>query len=148
MTIKLEQKGHISKKDKADKAQVKEILADSAKNIKPADFLETKEQKDLFKWLISAAEDVSFSELDSFQLSMLSVYLVQFSDSVRRLNKLGAIINEKKSPEFSIMKTTSQQISRLMKELNLSQNQRVKQLLNKVKNEEIADPFKELLASD
>ena len=147
--IKLEQKGHITKKERQDKEQVKAILKKQATG-QEVKLLEVTKQAgaenffDLISNVITEA-DIDLITLDEFQLNLLAINLQRFAQCEKNINEQGLLIDGKKNPLISASNLYLKNVQSLFNDLGLSRNARMKQLLNQIKTEKIEDPFKDLI---
>ncbi|MEC5141828.1 P27 family phage terminase small subunit [Pediococcus pentosaceus] len=149
--IKLEQKGHITKKEKADKAQVKAILKEQATG-QEVKLLEVTKQAgacsffSLLSNVITEA-DIDLITLDQFQLNLLAINLQRFAQCEKNINEQGLLIDGKKNPLIAASNIYLKNVITLFNDLGLSRNARMKQLLNQIQtqSEKIEDPFKDLI---
>lgn len=147
--IKLEQRGHITKKERQDKAQVKAILKEQATG-QEVKLLEVTKQAgaenffDLLSNVILEA-DIDLITLDEFQLNLLAINLQRFAQCEKNINEQGLLIDGKKNPLIAASNIYLKNIQSLFNDLSLSRNNRMKQLLNQIQTEKIEDPFKDLI---
>lgn len=147
--IKLEQKGHITKKEKADKAQVKSIMEEQATGQEVKLLEVTKEAGaenffDLLSNVITEA-DIDLITLDEFQLNLLAINLQRFAQCEKNINEQGLMIDNKKNPLIAASNVYLKNVITLFNDLGLSRNARMKQLLNQIQTQKIEDPFKDLI---
>ncbi|KAF0392190.1 hypothetical protein GBO69_08730 [Pediococcus pentosaceus] len=147
--IKLEQKGHITKKERQDKEQVKAILKEQAtgQEVKLLDVTKQAGAEDFFKLIsnVITEADIDLISLDQFQLNLLAINLQRFSQCEKNINEQGLLIDGKKNPLISASNIYLKNVQSLFNDLGLSRNARMKQLLNQIKTEKIEDPFKDLI---
>ncbi len=148
--MKLEQKGHITKKEKADKAQLKAILKEQASG-QEVKLLEVTKQAgaenffDLLSNVLREA-DIDLISLDQFQLNLLAINLQRFSQCEKQINEQGLLtIDGKKNPLIAASNIYLKNVQSLFNDLGLSRNARMKQLLNQIQTQKIEDPFKDLI---
>lgn len=147
--MKLEQTGHITKKERQDKAQLKAILKKQATGQKVELLEVTKEAgaEDFFNLLsnVILEADIDLISLDQFQLNLLAINLQRFSQCEKNINEQGLMIDGKKNPLIAASNIYLKNVQSLFNDLSLSRNARMKQLLNQIKTEKIEDPFKDLI---
>lgn len=147
--MKLEQTGHITKKERQDKAQLKAILKKQATGQKVELLEVTKEAgaEDFFNLLsnVILEADIDLISLDQFQLNLLAINLQHFSQCEKNINEQGLMIDGKKNPLIAASNIYLKNVQSLFNDLSLSRNARMKQLLNQIKTEKIEDPFKDLI---
>lgn len=147
--MKLEQTGHITKKERQDKAQVKSIMKEQATGQEVKLLEVTKEAGaetffDLLSNVITEA-DIDLISLDQFQLNLLAINLQRFSQAEKNINEQGLMIDGKKNPLISVSNIYLKNVITLFNDLGLSRNARMKQLLNQIQTQKIEDPFKDLI---
>lgn len=147
--IKLQQKGHITKKEKADKAQLKAILKEQAtgQEVKLLDVTKQAGAEDFFDLLsnVITEADIDLITLDQFELNLLAINLQRFSAIEQQLSEEGFVIDGKKNPLISASNIYLKNVITLFNSLGLSRNARMKQLLNQIQTQKIEDPFKDLI---
>ncbi|KAF0551185.1 P27 family phage terminase small subunit [Pediococcus acidilactici] len=148
--IKLEQqKGHITKKERQDKAQVKAILKEQAtgQEVKLLEVTKQAGAESFFNLLsnVILEADIDLITLDEFQLNLLAINLQRFSQCEKNINEQGLMVDGKKNPLIAASNIYLKNVVNLFNELGLSRNARMKQLLNQIKTEKIEDPFKDLI---
>lgn len=147
--MKLEQKGHITKKERQDKEQVKEILKQQAtgQEVKLLDVTKQAGAEDFFNLLsnVLTEANIDLITLDEFQLNLLAINLQRFAQCEKKINEQGLMIDGKKNPLISASNIYLKSIQSLFNDLGLSRNARMKQLLNQIQTEKIEDPFKDLI---
>ena len=147
--MKLEQKGHITKKEKADKAQLKAIMKEQATG-QEVKLLEVTKQAgaenffDLLSNVITEA-DIDLISLDQFQLNLLAITLQRLSQCEKNINEKGLLIDGKKNPLIAASNIYLKNVITLFNDLGLSRNARMKNLLNQIRTQQIEDPFKDLI---
>lgn len=147
--IKLEQTGHITKKERQDKEQVKAILKEQATG-QEVKLLEVTKQAaaegffDLLSNVITEA-NIDLITLDEFQLNLLAINLQRFAQCEKNINEQGLLIDGKKNPLIAASNIYLKNVITLFNDLGLSRNARMKQLLNQIQTEKIEDPFKDLI---
>lgn len=143
--IKLENNSNESRTMKQTREQAKSLLNQDL-NLKPAIKLSKQGQAffDLLLTLVSDS-DVPFAQIDSLQLSLLAESLDQLQQSLDDIHSNGVVIDGKKNQSTMVYNSALKNVNDLLHCLNLSVNDRVKQLLNNVQSGEIDDPFKELI---
>lgn len=147
--IKLEQKGHITKKEKADKAQLKAIMKEQAtgQEVKLLGVTKQAGAEDFFNLLsdVITAADIDLISLDQFQLNLLAINLQRFSEAEGQLSEEGLMVDGKKNPLIAASNIYLKNVITLFNDLGLSRNARMKQLLNQIQTQKIEDPFKDLI---
>lgn len=149
--IKLEQKGHITKKERQDKEQVKAILKEQAtgQEVKLLEVTKEAGAEDFFNLLsnVILEADIDLITLDEFQLNLLAINLQRFAQCEKNINEQGLMIDGKKNPLIAASNIYLKNVQSLFNDLSLSRNSRMKQLLNQIQteSEKIEDPFKDLI---
>lgn len=148
--IKLEQQtGHITKKERQDKAQVKAILKEQAtgQEVKLLDVTKQAGAEDFFKLIsnVITEADIDLITLDEFQLNLLAINLQRFAQCEKNINEQGLMIDGKKNPLIAASNIYLKNVQSLFNDLGLSRNARMKQLLNQIQTQKIEDPFKDLI---
>lgn len=145
--IKLEQRGHITKKEKQDKAQVKSIMKEQASEVKLLDVTKQAGAEDFFDLLsnVLKANKINLATLDEFQLNLLAINLQRFAQCEKNINEQGLMIDGKKNPLIAASNIYLKNVQSLFNDLGLSRNARMKQLLNQIQTQKIEDPFKDLI---
>ncbi|WP_444965375.1 P27 family phage terminase small subunit (plasmid) [Pediococcus pentosaceus] len=148
--IKLEQQtGHITKKERQDKAQVKAILKEQAtgQEVKLLEVTKQAGAEDFFDLLsnVITEADIDLITLDEFQLNLLAINLQRFAQCEKNINEQGLMIDGKKNPLVSASNIYLKNTQNLFTDLGLSRNARMKQLLNQIQTQKIEDPFKDLI---
>lgn len=146
--IKLENNSHESRTTKQTREQVKSML-DQDLDLKPAIEL-TKQGKQFFDLLLTLVSDsdVPFAQIDSLQLSLLAESLDQLQQSLDSIHSDGVVVDGKRNQALMIYNSSLKNVDDLLRDLNLTMNARVKQLLSNVQNDNVDDPFKELINDD
>lgn len=146
--IKLENNSHESRTTKQSREQAKSML-DQDLNLKPSINL-SKQGKQFFDLLLTliSDSDVPFAQIDSLQISLLAESLDQLQQSLDDIHSNGVVIDGKKNQATMVYNSALKNVNDLLHCLNLSINDRIKQLLNNVQNGDIDDPFKELINDD
>lgn len=118
-------------------------------DLKPAIKL-SKQGKQFFGLLLTLVSDsdVPFAQIDSLQISLLAESLDQLQQSLDSIHSNGVVIDGKKNQATTVYNSALKNINDLLRDLNLTMNARVKQLLNNVQSGDVADPFKELINDD
>lgn len=147
--IKLEQKGHITKKERQDKAQVKAILKEQAtgQEVKLLEVTKQAGAEDFFNLLsnVITEANIDLISLDQFQLNLLAINMQRLSQCEQNINEQGLLIDGKKNPLVVASNQYLKNIITLFNDLGLSRNSRMKQLLNQIQTQKIEDPFKDLI---
>ncbi len=146
--IKLENNSHESRTMKQTREQAKSLLNQDL-DLQPSINLSKQGQAffDLLLTLVSDS-DVPFCKVDSLQLSLLAESLDQLQQSLDDIHSNGVVIDGKKNQATMVYNSALKNVNDLLHCLNLSINDRVKQLLNNVQNGDVADPFAELMSDD
>lgn len=147
--MKLEQTGHITKKERQDKAQVKAILKEQAsgQEVKLLEVTKEAGAEDFFDLIsnVLTEADIGLISLDQFQLNLLAINLRRFSQCEKNISEQGLLIDGKKNPLVVASNQYLKNIITLFNDLGLSRNARMKQLLNQIQTQKIEDPFKDLI---
>lgn len=146
--IKLENNSHESRTTKQSREQAKSLLNQDL-NLKPAIKLSKQGQAffDLLLTLVSDS-DVPFAQIDSLQLSLLSESLDQLQQALDSIHSNGIMIGDKRNMATTVYNSALKNVNDLLRDLNLTMNARVKQLLSNVQSGDVADPFAELMSDD
>lgn len=146
--IRLKNNSHESKKTEQSREQAKSML-DQDLDLKPAIKL-SKQGKQFFKLLLTLVSDsdVPFAKIDSLQLSLLAESLDQLQQSLDAIHSNGVVVDGKRNMATIVFNSALKNVNDLLRDLNLTMNARVKQLLNNVQNDNIDDPFRELINDD
>ena len=118
-------------------------------NLKPAIKL-SKQGKQFFDLLLTLVSDsdVPFAQIDSLQISLLAESLDQLQQAIADIHSNGVVIDGKKNQATTVYNSALKNVGDLLRDLNLTMNARVKQLLNNVQSGDVADPFAELMSDD
>lgn len=147
--MKLEQKGHITKKERQDKAQVESIMKEQAtgQEVKLLEVTKQAGAEDFFDLLsnVLRANAIDLITLDEFQLNLLAINLQRFAQCEKNINEQGLMIDGKKNPLIAASNIYLKNVITLFNDLGLSRNARMKQLLNQIQTQKIEDPFKDLI---
>ncbi|MBS9400089.1 P27 family phage terminase small subunit [Pediococcus acidilactici] len=147
--MKLEQKGHITKKERQDKAQVKAILKEQASGQTVKLLKVTKEAgaEGFFSLLsdVLKTNEIDLISLDQFQLNLLAINMQRFAQCEKNINEQGLLVDGKKNPLIAASNIYLKNVQSLFNDLGLSRNARMKQLLNQIQTQKIEDPFKDLI---
>ena len=143
--IKLKNNSHESRTTKQTREQAKSLLGRDL-GLQPAIKL-SKQGKQFFDLLLTLVgdSDVPFAQIDSLQVSLLAESLDQLQQSLDDIHSNGVVIDGKKNQATTVYNSALKNVNDLLHCLNLSVNDRVKQLLNNVQSGDIDDPFKELI---
>lgn len=133
---------------KQTREQAKSLLNQDL-DLKPAIKLSKQGQAffDLLLTLVSDS-DVPFAQIDSLQLSLLAESLDQLSQALDSIHSNGIMIDGKRNMATTVYNSALKNVNDLLRDLNLTMNARVKQLLNNVQSGDVDDPFKELINDD
>lgn len=118
-------------------------------NLQPAINLSTQGKQffDLLLALVSDS-DVPFAQIDSLQLSLLAESLDQLQESLDSIHSNGIMIGDKRNMATTVYNSSLKNVNDLLRDLNLTMNARVKQLLNNVQSGNVDDPFAELMSDE
>ncbi|MCJ2385492.1 P27 family phage terminase small subunit [Lactiplantibacillus plantarum] len=146
--IKLKNNSHESRTTKQEREQAKSMLKQDL-DLKPAIKL-SKQGKQFFDLLLTLVSDsdVPFAQIDSLQLSLLAESLDQLQQALDSIHSAGVVIDGKRNQALMIYNSSLKNVNDLLRGLNLTMDARVKQLLNNVQNDNIDDPFRELINDD
>ncbi|MHA9731677.1 hypothetical protein [Lactiplantibacillus plantarum] len=146
--IKLENNSHESRTTKQTREQAKSML-DQDLNLRPAIILSDQGQV-FFNLLLTLVSDsdVPFAQIDSLQISLLAESLDQLQQALDSIHSNGIMIDGKRNMATTVYNSALKNVNDLLRDLNLTMNARVKQLLNNVQNDNVADPFAELINDD
>lgn len=146
--IKLKNNSHESRTMKQTREQAKSML-DQDLDLQPAIKLSKQGQAffDLLLTLISDS-DVPFSGIDGLQLSLLAESLDQLQQALDSIHSNGIMIDGKRNMATTVYNSALKNVNDLLRDLNLTMNARVKQLLANVQSGDVADPFAELMSDD
>lgn len=110
----------------------------------------TKQGKQFFDLLLTLVGDseVPFAQIDSLQLSLLAESLSQLQQSLDDIHSNGVVIDGKKNQATTVYNSALKNVNDLLRDLNLTMNARVKQLLSNVQSGDVDDPFAELMSDD
>lgn len=146
--IKLENNSHESRTTKQTREQAKSML-DQDLDLRPAIILSDQGQV-FFNLLLKLVgdSDVPFSQIDSLQLSLLAESLDQLQQSLDSIHSNGVVVDGKRNMATTVYNSALKNVNDLLRDLNLTMNARVKQLLNNVQSGNVDDPFAELISDD
>lgn len=146
--IKLKNNSHESRTTKQSREQAKSLLKQDL-DLKPTIEL-SKQGKQFFDLLLTLVSDsdVPFAQIDSLQLSLLAESLDQLQQALDSIHSNGVVIDGKKNQATTVYNSALKNVNDLLRDLNLTMNARVKQLLSNVQNDNVDDPFKELIDND
>lgn len=133
---------------KQTREQAKSLLNQDL-NLRPAIKL-SKQGKQFFDLLLKLVgdSDVPFSQIDSLQLSLLAESLDQLQQALDSIHSNGIMIDGKRNMATTVYNSALKNVNDLLRDLNLTMNARVKQLLSNVQSGDVADPFAELMSDD
>lgn len=133
---------------KQTREQAKSLLKQNL-DLTPAINLSTQGKNffDLLLVLISDS-DVPFAQIDGLQLSLLAESLDQLQQALDSIHSDGVMIDGKRNMATIIYNSSLKNVDDLLRDLNLTMNARVKQLLNNVQSGNVDDPFAELINND
>jgi len=146
--IKLKNNSHESKKTEQSREQAKSML-DQDLDLRPAIILSDQGQV-FFNLLLTLVSDsdVPFAQIDSLQISLLAESLDQLQQALDSIHHNGIMIDGKRNMATTVYNSALKNVNDLLRDLNLTMNARVKQLLNNVQNGDVDDPFAELMSDD
>lgn len=146
--IKLENNSHESRTTKQTREQAKSML-DQDLNLRPAIILSDQGQV-FFNLLLTLVSDsdVPFAQIDSLQISLLAESLDQLQQALDSIHSNGVVVGGKRNMATTVYNSALKNVNDLLRDLNLTMNARVKQLLNNVQSGDVADPFAELINDD
>ncbi|MGI1826334.1 P27 family phage terminase small subunit [Lactiplantibacillus plantarum] len=146
--IKLNNSSHESRTTKQSREQAKSML-DQDLDLKPTIEL-SKQGQAFFNLLLTLVSDsdVPLAQIDSLQLSLLAESLDQLQQSLDSIHSNGIMIDGKRNMATTVYNSALKNVNDLLRDLNLTMNARVKQLLNNVQSGNVDDPFKELISDD
>ncbi|WP_119463156.1 P27 family phage terminase small subunit [Lactiplantibacillus plantarum] len=146
--IKLENNSHESRTTKQTREQAKSLLKQDL-DLKPAIKL-SKQGKQFFDLLLTliSNSDAPFAQIDSLQISLLSENLDQLQQATDSIHQNGIMIDGKKNQATTVFNSALKNVNDLLRDLNLTMNARVKQLLSNVQSGNVDDPFAELISLD
>lgn len=147
--IKLKNNSHESRTMKQTREQASSMLKQEL-NLQPAIKL-SKQGKQFFDLLLTLVgdSDVPFAKVDSLQISLLAESLDQLQQSLDSIHSNGVVMADgKRNMATTVYNSALKNVNDLLRDLNLTMNARVKQLLNNVQSGDVADPFKELINDD
>ncbi|MCT3064327.1 P27 family phage terminase small subunit [Lactiplantibacillus pentosus] len=147
--IKLKNNSHESRTTKQTRKQAKSLLNQDL-DLKPAIKLSKQGQAffDLLLTLVGDSDDVPFAQIDSLQISLLAESLDQLQQALDSIHSNGIMIGAKRNMATTVYNSALKNVNDLLRDLNLTMNARVKQLLSNVQNGDVADPFAELINDD
>lgn len=146
--IKLKNNSHESRTIKQSREQAKSML-DQDLDLKPAIKL-SKQGKQFFELLLTLVSDsdIPFAKIDGLQISLLAESLDQLQQALDSIHSNGVVIDGKRNMATTVYNSALKNVNDLLRDLNLTMNARVKQLLNNVQNDNVDDPFRELINDD
>lgn len=146
--IKLKNNSNESRTMKQTREQAKSML-DQDLDLRPAIILSDQGQV-FFNLLLTLVSDsdVPFSQIDSLQLSLLAESLDQLQQALDSIHSNGVVIDGKRNMATTVYNSALKNVNDLLRDLNLTMNARVKQLLNNVQSGNVDDPFAELMSDD
>lgn len=146
--IKLKNNSNESRTMKQTREQAKSLLNQDL-DLRPAIILSDQGQV-FFNLLLTLVSDsdVPFAQIDSLQLSLLAESLDQLQQALDSIHSNGIMIDGKRNMATTVYNSALKNVNDLLRDLNLTMNARVKQLLNNVQNGNVDDPFAELISDD
>ena len=146
--IKLKNNANESRTMKQTREQVSSMLNQDL-DLRPAIKL-SKQGKQFFDLLLTLVgdSDVPFAQIDSLQLSLLAESLDELEQAIADIHRNGVVTNGKRNMATTVYNSALKNVNDLLRDLNLTMNARVKQLLNSVQSGDINDPFAELINDD
>nr|WP_122036997.1 P27 family phage terminase small subunit [Lactiplantibacillus plantarum] len=132
--IKLENNSNESRTTKQTREQAKSLLKQDL-DLRPAIILSDQGQV-FFNLLLTLVSDsdVPFAQIDSLQLSLLAESLDQLQQSLDSIHSNGIMIDGKRNMATTVYNSALKNVNDLLRDLNLTMNARVKQLLNNVQS--------------
>ena len=146
--IKLKNNSHESRTTKQSREQAKSMLNQDL-DLKPAIKLSDQGQV-FFNLLLTLVSDsdVPFAQIDSLQISLLAESLDQLQQALDSIHSNGVVVDGKRNMATTVYNSALKNVNDLLRDLNLTMNARVKQLLANVQSGDVADPFAELMSDD
>lgn len=147
--IKLENNSNESRTMKQTREQAKSMLGQDL-DLTPTIKL-SKQGKQFFDLLLTLVSDsdTPFAQIDSLQLSLLAESLDQLQQALDSIHSDGVVmIDGKRNMATTVYNSALKNVNDLLRDLNLTMNARVKQLLSNVQSGDVDDPFKELINND
>lgn len=146
--IKLKNSSHESRTTKQEREQARSMLNQDL-NLKPAIKL-SKQGKQFFDLLLTLVSDsdTPFAQIDSLQLSLLAESLDQLQQALDSIHSNGVVVDGKRNMATTVYNSALKNVDGLLRDLNLTMNARVKQLLSNVQSGNVDDPFAELISDD
>lgn len=146
--IKLKNNSNESRTMKQTREQAKSLLNQDL-NLKPAIKL-SKQGKQFFDLLLKLVSDsdTPFAQIDSLQLSLLAESLDQLQQALDSIHSNGIMIDGKRNMATTVYNSALKNVNDLLRDLNLTMNARVKQLLSNVQSGDVEDPFASLMSDD
>ncbi len=146
--IKLKNNSHESRTTKQSREQAKSLLNQDL-DLRPTIKL-SKQGQAFFNLLLTLVSDsdVPFAQIDSLQLSLLAECLDEAQQALDAIHSNGVMIDGKRNMATTVYNSALKNVNDLLRDLNLTMNARVKQLLNNVQSGDVADPFAELINDD
>lgn len=146
--IKLENNSNESRTTKQTREQAKSLLKQDL-DLRPAIILSDQGQV-FFNLLLTLVSDsdAPFAQIDSLQISLLAESLDQLQQALDSIHQNGIMIGDKRNMATTVYNSALKNVNDLLRDLNLTMNARVKQLLANVQSGDVADPFAELMSDD
>lgn len=146
--IKLENNSNESRTTKQTREQAKSLLKQDL-DLRPAIILSDQGQVffDLLLTLVSDS-DAPFAQIDSLQISLLAESLDQLQQALDSIHSNGVVVGGKRNMATTVYNSALKNVNDLLRDLNLTMNARVKQLLSNVQSGNVDDPFAELISDD
>lgn len=146
--IKLENNSNESRTTKQTREQAKSLLKQDL-DLRPAIILSDQGQV-FFNLLLTLVSDsdAPFAQIDSLQISLLAESLDQLQQALDSIHSNGIMIDGKRNMATTVYNSALKNVNDLLRDLNLTMNARVKQLLNNVQSGNVDDPFAELINDD
>lgn len=146
--IKLKNNSNESRTMKQTREQASSMLGQDL-DLKPAIKL-SKQGKQFFDLLLTLVgdSDVPFAQIDSLQVSLLAESLDQLQQALDSIHSNGIMIDGKRNMATTVYNSALKNVNDLLRDLNLTMNARVKQLLANVQSGDVADPFAELMSDE
>lgn len=146
--IKLENNSNESRTTKQTREQAKSLLKQDL-DLRPAIILSDQGQV-FFNLLLTLVSDsdAPFAQIDSLQISLLAESLDQLQQALDSIHSNGVVVGGKRNMATTVYNSALKNVNDLLRDLNLTMNARVKQLLSNVQSGNVDDPFAELISDD
>lgn len=146
--IKLKNNSNESRTMQQTREQTKSLLKQDL-DLRPAIILSDQGQV-FFNLLLTLVSDsdVPFAQIDSLQISLLAESLDQLQQALDSIHSNGVVVGGKRNMATTVYNSALKNVNDLLRDLNLTMNARVKQLLSNVQSGNVDDPFAELISDD